>query len=106
MRTLSLVPFLALVPALPHASGSQTLIIDSGDATDWVRLLADYAWKDQDTILRPVSLLRMRLNDIPPGTLVAKAQLFFYVEQTQLGGTVSVNDVEDDGWSFLGNTPH
>jgi hypothetical protein len=105
VRTFPLVSLVAVLAALARPSAADTLIIDSSDTTDWVRLLADYAWKNQDTILRPVALLKTKLNDIPAGAVVTKAELHFYVERTQLGGTVSVNYVKDDAWSFLLKTP-
>lgn len=82
-----------------------SLIIESSDTTDWVRMLADYNWKNQDTILRPVSLIKLKLSDIPVGTTVSAATFYIYVEQSQIGGTVSVNAVTDDTWGYLSNTP-
>lgn len=105
MTALSLVMSLALATAnAAPPIVANALIIESGDTNDWVRLLVGEPWKEQDTILRPVSLIKMKLNDIPAGASVTSATLFIYIEQSQPGGAVSVNAVTDDSWSYLLNT--
>ena len=89
-----------LRPALADA-----VIIDSSDTVDWVRVMAGYHWKDQDTILRPNALLKFDLGDIPAGAVITAAGLHFYTEKSRPGATVAIGHVADHSWSFLTTDP-
>lgn len=106
MRSVAMILVLLaafLAPARPAFSDIQ--ILDSSDVRDWARVPWPYHWKDKDTILRPNALLKFDLGDLPADALVRSAVLEFYAERSDPGGTVSVNHVRDDSWSFLRTDP-
>ena len=101
-RALDLAFFgAAFFASLAPASGQ---IVHSSDTVDWARMLAGYHWKDQDTMLNPVALVKFDLGDVELYSATFQATLNFYVEKSPDNGTVSVYYVAEDSWSFNGST--
>ncbi|MHC4945384.1 MAG: hypothetical protein ACYTG7_20415 [Planctomycetota bacterium] len=79
---------------------AESLILDSGDTQDWVRIMYQGYPKYQDTMIRPTALLKFQTQDIPKNAVIEYAVLGYRALSCTSGATITVSYVSDDSWSF------
>ena len=98
MKRLSLLLVFGLIGLQPL--GADQMLLDSGDALDWVRIAEQSYPKYKDTMIRPSALLKFSTADIPANAKIDYAYLRFYVLKCSSGATISLSYVTKDNWSF------
>jgi hypothetical protein len=84
---------------------AKTLILDSSDTVDWVRVKYDGYPKYQDTTIQPIGLIKFRTSDIPNGSSIKSAFLYFYVHASKPGALITASYSSDDSWSNSNSDP-
>ena len=102
-RRIGLIAALLCAGALPAAA--DTIVLDSNDVTDWVRVFSSGTWKQKDACLHPNSLVKFDLSQVIDPANVTSARLYFFVEAVEPGVAIELWHVGDDSWSYGSREP-
>ncbi|MFH1144899.1 MAG: CARDB domain-containing protein [Candidatus Eisenbacteria bacterium] len=87
------------------AARADTIVLDSDDCSDWVRVFSSATWKQKDACLHPAALLKFDIPAFHDPSQIVDARLHLFVEAARGECAFEIWHVLDDGWSYAGNEP-